>query len=242
MLSCLLCGREFLPIRENQKYCSQKCYNVYYSGLHPGFSTEYRRRKREILVKKCRECEVEFQTTNFNKVFCSNICKIKWNNGARETTQHEMRECPVCHKTFRPMQKTGVGRTYCTPVCRNKFYNSRRTVVSKQEYWERTKKSKWCGNWYKALQRDKFSCQTCGKKRLSSDPTTDRRYILEVHHRDGSGEMRGKNHALDNLLTLCAECHREYHTKINLVFIGGEYFVRGKIFGLLGLQSVKATI
>jgi hypothetical protein len=61
-----------------------------------------------------------------------------------------------------------------------------------------------------------------------------------VHHRDGSGESENKNHGLSNLLTLCETCHREYHIKIRLVYENGEYFVRGKIFGLLGLQSVKA--
>ena len=239
-MPCLYCGREFFHFRESQKYCSKKCLMAHFSERHPGFSSGYRRRKKEIYVKKCRECGGEYKTTNVHMVFCSNACKIKWHNAARDTTQRQIRECPVCHKTFRPMQKTGVGRTYCTAKCRNKFYNSRKRAASESPEWGHAKKSKWEGNWFKALHRDKFTCQICGLRRTPGTRTGDRRYILEVHHRDGSGEANGKNHDPSNLVTLCAECHREYHTKINLVEIGGEYFVKGKIFRILGLESLKA--
>lgn len=241
MQPCVYCGREFLHIRENQKFCSQKCYNANQFALHPGQSTEYRRRKRIVLNKKCRECEVEYSTTNPLKHFCSPGCKVKWHNAARETTQFQIRECPVCHKTFRPMQKTGVGRTYCTPTCRNQYFNSTRKAANKSKGWKGRVSGKWGGNWYKALVRDKFSCTICGFRRLPSDATRKPRYDLEVHHRDGTGERSETNNGLDNLRTLCVPCHSMFHSNICLVEIDGEFIIRGKIFGLLGLTEVKTA-
>ncbi len=171
-------------------------------------------------------------------VFCSKECKIKHHNSARPTTKHEMRICPVCGKTFRAMQKSGVGRTYCTPECRNKFYNGRRRIPNKAKDWESRKKNKWDGNWYKALSRDNFTCQICNIKRRPCDPTTKKRFVLEVHHKDGSGETENKNHELDNLITLCNKCHRLFHG-LHLIKIEEEYFIKGDIFNILNITSIK---
>jgi endogenous inhibitor of DNA gyrase (YacG/DUF329 family) len=237
--NCVYCGREFFNFKGTRKFCSTECRNADYYDKHPGFSTEYRRKKRVVSTLKCRNCGKEYETTNTKKIFCTEQCKVSFHNSARPVTKFELRICPQCGKSFRPMQKKGIGRTYCTAVCRNKWFNDKRVVASKSINWSGAKKAyKWDGNWFKALTRDGFTCQLCGLKRIPSARTTDRRYILEVHHRDGSGETGDKHHDLDNLTTLCAECHREFHTKINLVFVDGRYQVRGKIFSILNLRQV----
>lgn len=238
MAICIFCGREFQSWRSNHEYCSKECYGRHYAEQHPGFSTEYRRKKRITHKLNCRNCGAEYETTNIHKVFCSLACKVAFHNSARPVTKFELRVCPECNKTFHPMQKTGVGRKYCTPKCRNLAMNKRRTSANQSVYWKSMKKCKWNGNWYLALERDHFTCQVCGLKRLPGEKTRDRRFILEVHHKDGSGETGIRNHALDNLLTLCAACHREFHTKINLVQVDGKYYVRGKIFETLGITNV----
>lgn len=238
MAICTYCGREFYAWRSNQEHCSKECYGRHYAEQHPGFSTEYRRKKRILHKFKCRNCDTEYETTNIHRVFCGPSCKVAFHNSARTVTKFELRICPECNKTFRPMQKTGVGRKYCTPKCRNLAMNKKRHVVSKGVHWESQKRCKWNGNWYATLERDSFTCQLCGLKRIPGARTTDRRFILEVHHKDGSGETTGKNHQLSNLTTLCAACHREFHTKINLVQVDGKYFVRGKIFDILGLKNI----
>ena len=136
------------------------------------------------------------------------------------------------------MQKTGVGRTYCSPKCRNKAMNQNRRSATTRKHWKAQQK-KWGGNWLKALERDKFTCQICGRVRHPGEQVHDKRYILEVHHKDGSGETKGKNHELHNLQTLCHDCHTEFHTKINLVQVNGEYFIKGKIFEILTLKEVR---
>ena len=51
-----------------------------------------------------------------------------------------------------------------------------------------------------ALDRDGYSCQICGKL---IDPKHTR---YAVHHLNGNDEP-------DNLITLCAQCHRKAHKK-----------------------------
>jgi 5-methylcytosine-specific restriction endonuclease McrA len=56
------------------------------------------------------------------------------------------------------------------------------------------------------LERDGYRCQHC---------STDQ--ILEVHHIDGRGTTTPKelrNHALENLLTLCTSCHAKEHARM----------------------------
>jgi len=118
------------------------------------------------------------------------------------------------------------------------YGKNHKTILERQRSW--VKKNKYDGNREVALKRDSYTCQLCKTQLYPSQWAYSKKLV--VHHRDGSGEKENKNHELSNLQTLCGTCHLEYHTKINLVFIGGEYFIRGKIFGLLGLQSVKATI
>ena len=55
----------------------------------------------------------------------------------------------------------------------------------------------------RALKRDHYKCQLCRSGKG-----------LHVHHIDGRDERyyNGEsNHALDNLITLCAKCHKEIH-------------------------------
>jgi 5-methylcytosine-specific restriction endonuclease McrA len=134
------------------------------------------------------------------------------------------------------MQKKGVGKKYCSSRCKRRFYTEQNqdTLQERRAAWHR--KNKWDGNWEDALARDKYSCQLCGVMLLPLQWRPNK--TLVVHHRDGSGEKEAKNHSPENLQTLCPECHREFHTKINLVFVDGRYQVRGKIFEILNLKQV----
>ncbi len=86
-------------------------------------------------------------------------------------------------------------------------------------------------HWIKALERDGFTCQICGKQDFNKGG-------ICVHHKDGSGESTAKNHELDNLITLCKKCHWLFH-RITLIRVNGDYLVKGKIFEKLGIESIK---
>jgi 5-methylcytosine-specific restriction endonuclease McrA len=61
----------------------------------------------------------------------------------------------------------------------------------------RSRRYRFNGNWEKAMERDNNTCQICGE-------TSG----IQVHHIDGNGTTNTiVNHALDNLIVLCAGCH-----------------------------------
>jgi len=55
-----------------------------------------------------------------------------------------------------------------------------------------------------ALKRDKYKCRLCGKKVTVGVDN-------HCHHKDGNNS----NHRLDNLVTLCMDCHYETYGKEN---------------------------
>ena len=60
-----------------------------------------------------------------------------------------------------------------------------------------------------AVERDGGACRKCGDTGH-----------LHVHHIDGRGKgvpVKERNHALDNLVTLCTTCHRQLHVETEKV-------------------------
>lgn len=55
-------------------------------------------------------------------------------------------------------------------------------------------------------QRDKYTCQKCGKVSTSGE--------LDVHHK--KPKARGGTNAPDNLVTWCRKCHRMWHIKYGI--------------------------
>jgi len=59
----------------------------------------------------------------------------------------------------------------------------------------------------KTFKRDKYSCKLCGRKRIPGD-----RVILEIHHIKPFATHKELRFNEDNVITLCAECHRKTET------------------------------
>lgn len=68
------------------------------------------------------------------------------------------------------------------------------------QYWNRTSYSdkRWIIMRWKILERDKHTCQYCGRKA----PETE----LQVHHR--TKKKDGGIKKINNLITICIDCHR----------------------------------
>ena len=150
------------------------------------------------------------------------------------------RVCPECGVEFTPHVFVRNKARFCSRRCK-------RNNLAKSQYWrdpeyrerhsQRNRRwreaSKWNGNWWKALLRDNFTCGLCGK--VGSENSINSRSIL-VHHLDGEGETGANNHGLENLMTVCYDCHEGLHG-ISLVKEGSEWVLRGKILELLHLRA-----
>jgi len=69
------------------------------------------------------------------------------------------------------------------------------------------------------LKRDNYTCQGCGLKK------SDGKKLL-VHHKDGKGygtRKENKNNKMDNLITLCKECHMIIHNPQALRKVKGNF-------------------
>ena len=76
--------------------------------------------------------------------------------------------------------------------------------IHKYQY-EHRDKNNFGGNRELALKRDNYTCQFCGKTK------EDGKKII-VHHKDGNGwAKKNMNNRLDNLITLCVQCHMDIH-------------------------------
>ncbi len=63
------------------------------------------------------------------------------------------------------------------------------------------------GNKYKVLERDNYTCQTC-------NGTKETGKTIVVHHKDETGwgkKKKDKNNDMDNLISLCVQCHMGIH-------------------------------
>ena len=158
------------------------------------------------------------------KLFCNRDC---WRKRRLELWKHhhppnrEWKQCERCGKKYLPSPFIRWKSKYCGNRCKS-------AAVKKNTYWEKReqilnndrkslRKRKWDGNWLKALERDDHKCQFCGSQKR-----------VLVHHKDGEGEHRKNNHALNNLQTICYQCHRDMHG-ISLVEINGKFYLRGNI-------------
>jgi endogenous inhibitor of DNA gyrase (YacG/DUF329 family) len=137
-----ICGKEFTPTNNRQKYCCEKCW-------WRGHGKEHRQESKLRINRKCPNCGKMFATTDGRKKFCSDKCKIKFSNDARHHPHKGIKgQCEVCGKEY-TVTRNPTKRT-CSNRCA-KF------------------KCKYDGNRLKALVRDNFTCQKCGgshKKQL----------------------------------------------------------------------------
>lgn len=235
MAECIECGKETLLKRAGSKFCSPKCREAHWHRAE--------REKRAGSVKyifNCPVCGNEVRTNDQRKKYCSKECNWAAQNKKRPVTKFDKRICPTCNTEFVPAQKRGAGKTYCSSQCRSKAAYKRNVPRQNERMWDYRKRNKWGGNWWAALERDKFTCQVCGIQSYPSQWRGKSRKLV-VHHLDGSGEKETKNHGLDNLMTVCDPCHRLFHGGIHLRFENGRFVVSGNIFQKLGIDTIETV-
>lgn len=233
MKECLFCKKVFKcsGSTPNKLYCSDECAQAFYKNKNKIVeSNEITEEKRQ-----CAYCGEYFawKSSTPNKKYCSAECSIM---AAKEKSKKihrtEKRNCEFCGKEFewsslKPSQK------YCGKECLNaatliKIKNYKKDsnentinlksvvylkvseIIGKMNQSEGdTFGNKYIDYWQigdisektrdEVLKRDGYECQIC--KRKDS---------LHLHHL--IKRKNGGKHNSENLITLCASCHRHIET------------------------------
>lgn len=230
---CRYCKEGFLwsDSTPNQVYCNKECQKAFYRNkAREKLSVEYAEETRECLY--CGK-EYTWSSSRPNQKYCGRECL---NNATRQKFQApvwtEKRQCAYCGKDFDWFSNKN-SQKYCCKECLNAATTARAKKQKKnsREFIEKLrseiylKVSEIIGEMQKTqgntlgdryidywkigdisektreevLKRDKYECSICKRKDA-----------LHLHHI--VKRKNGGNHKAENLITLCASCHRHVET------------------------------
>jgi len=143
----------------------------------------------------CKNCGKEFITKANKRIYCIDCSKLLRAKTYRDyycRNQEKVRErLRIYYLNNR--DKFKIWRKNAYEKQKEKFGQNISKLISEQE--------RFGGNRIKALKRDNYICQLCGSK--------DK---ILVHHEDETGRSsKTHNNNLDNLITLCRNCHTKIH-------------------------------
>jgi len=163
--------------------------------------------------KHCSICNKEYYISGYRykkSNFCSRNCWSKRNPPIQKN-------CGICEVEFTTYERES--KKYCSFECRDEAL-SINSKGKNSHFWRggKTKKNKLLRTnakfreWRtKVFERDNYTCQRCGLKSKKGE-----RIILHPHHIIFLSQAPELAYELDNGVTLCADCHQEVHSEINL--------------------------
>lgn len=109
---CEYCGKIFIPVRKERKFCSIECKNnSLRNKTRPNNMTT-------LISKQCKYCNNYFTTRRHTQKFCNSKCMKNYNN-----TYLNEKVCPTCKEIFKPKRRK---QQFCSIKCskprKNKYY------------------------------------------------------------------------------------------------------------------------
>lgn len=178
----------------------------------------------------CPVCGIDFKKRIVKKcqvVYCSKKCAYKGRtlgltkrtvkNGYKTTPIYIELQCKFCGNDF-VVEKTNKNRKYCSRECFLRMHSkvmkgkNNPSWVNGSSYRKRSYRGEdWDKQKIKCYKRDNYTCQLChtkciGKKDFDGN---NGKQIIQCHHINGYIDERSNE--LDNLITLCASCHKKVH-------------------------------
>lgn len=195
---CKECGKE-LPIEKFYKEPRKK--DGYFNKC-----IECCKKTHKKYKKICEHCGKEFETTNKDAKYCSNKC-----NGEAHYNRVKV-NCEYCGKEFEtPMYRKILNNYhYCSNECRkastkhilrgeqHPSFNHDLTEEDREKHRD-FNHEQWA---YEVKVRDNFTCQCCGSNKSGR---------LVSHHKDGYNWCKERRYDVANGVTLCEDCHKEFH-------------------------------
>lgn len=191
---CYLLDSEYKNMKSALNYicsCGTKSKISYYDFMkghrcrNCGGNTRYKYIEVFNIFKE-NDCELLSKEYSNNKELLDYICKC--GNESQITLSNFINgvRCNTCYR------ENNKGENH-------PFWNPNKTLAERQD----DRKYNEYKHWQKSVfERDDYRCQACGDKRGGN---------LNAHHLDGYNWCIEKRVDIDNGITLCVECHKEFH-------------------------------
>lgn len=234
---CMTCGKEFsmYPSQKGKKYCSMECrlkrttdekgkkiasVNRLCEMCGKSFVVKYPSDKRRYCSRKCASLRLKLNGYGYDAAFK----RLSWIEDIRRDPKDKrvaQFRCYTCKEWFTPTRgqvsdrikaierenPRGELHLYCSDACKNSCSIYKR--VSHFSFEDKDTRNEVLDPQIRqiALDRDNHQCQKCGSLE-----------DLEVHHIEGVAREPMLANDIDNLLTVCHNCHKEIHFQIGCTY------------------------
>lgn len=131
---CIICGKEFEPMKASQKTCSKECRDK----KNREYARNSNEQRKHLEVIKCIVCGKEFKQTHGSQKICSDECKKVYSKlrqhefQIRHKKPLEAQKCYECGKEFIPSRNGAL-------TCSQKCSKARTKRLAKEKRKEKTK-------------------------------------------------------------------------------------------------------
>lgn len=218
--TCSHCSQQFYCDYQ-KKYCSEDCRTeaVSYEGAA---NPNYQGKKTTTTCENCSR-EFDYYPSEKEGVFCSDCVENtdwqeppklegpdhpRWSGGKVEL------DCTICDETVERYPSNVTGEvTVCSDDCRSEWL-SKEFHESGHPNWKGGGNGSYGKGWNaarrRALERDGCECVACGKTRKEIGRNPDVHHIVPVRiFVEAETHAKADAHYLDNLVSLCIDCHRK---------------------------------
>lgn len=202
---CNKCGKE-LPLTSFYKDKSKK-------DGYENSCKECRTKSKKKHTIICEVCGKSFKSRSKSSKYCSQECT---NIGkGRTITERKANTwvCEVCGKEFtraKCKEKNENQHHFCSHECSQLFHRGENHCnwnpnLTDEDRSERQNSlyNKWV---CEVLERDNYTCQCCGARNGNGKTIK-----FNVHHKDGYHWCVERRVDITNGVTLCEDCHNEFH-------------------------------
>lgn len=214
---CDGCGKKIEVIPSKLKiqkhiFCSNKCYK---ENIGKFFEGKNNPNYVEKEIRKCIQCGEEIERIpsqfKYDNQFCSSGCSNQYNNKLRENKK--IVNCDYCGKEIEraKSQFNGKHSVYCSKECQHKGYSTLYSGKNSPIYnHDKPLEDRFIERKYvdyyewrkKVYEEDSYTCQCCGDNKGGN---------LVAHHILNYSEHQELRTDVNNGITLCKICHKEFH-------------------------------
>lgn len=205
-VSCSIC-KNLMEVGKNTFYSKKPHYCIDCRIQH---SNQYARGKRKLKKYCCAECNKSFAMAieraenrfiKYNKYLCLSCSKKSERNPFFNCSFTEQQKKDFAQKRYNFYNDKNLGNIHRQQQSerflgeKNPMYKG---IDKRSNYYTRSKTLR-----LKVLERDKNICQCCQKYFESKD--------LQAHHKNGADKFIQDRLNINNCITLCKNCHKQFH-------------------------------